>query len=251
MSNVRLERYAPELPKIVTFDSCDFPIAEDIVDGYKVLKLPIGLRGVFNEENASVVRINSTAVACGIPDFGGRASGDTYSLLPHQDHLDPTGDSRRFLMLSKRWNGARGSSTLIMTRAVAACIPSLAETWITDPARRARLGVERSYDTRFRITRAEYDNCFDHADGYEKVVKRLAGSNASEEQHLAVRLGILGYLIRGPAADVAMLEIVRACDGMFLIEPWERGGVVIIDNSRVFHARFGGNNPPLQRNFCT
>lgn len=251
MSNARVEYSALDLPKLVSFETCEFPVVEDVVGGYKVLQLPQSLRRVFDEEDASVVRINSTEVANAIPDFGGRSSGDNFSLLPHQDHLDPTGDRRRFLMLSKRWDGARGSKTLIMMPSVADRVLPHVESWIKDAARRKRIGAERSYDVRFLITREQYDSCFDDENGYEAAVSALAGNEPGTEVRRAVRLGILGYLMRGATADEVMREVVSTCNGMILEERWDRGGVVIIDNRRVFHARLGGNTPPLQRNFCT
>ena len=127
-----------DLPMVVSFESCEFPIVEDTVGGYKVLDLPQSLRRVFDEKGANVVRINSIELAKVIPDFGGKASGDKFSLLPHQDHVDPSQDPRRFLMLTKTWDGARGSATLIMMPEVASRVLPLVEAWIKDPTRRSR-----------------------------------------------------------------------------------------------------------------
>ncbi len=250
MPNFIQECDASDLPKAVTLPTCNFPIVEGNVDGYKVLTLPQELRKIFDEEDASVVRINSLTIAHAIPDYGGRGSGEHFSLLPHQDHSDPYNDPRRFLMLSKLTDGARGSSTLIMTPDVAATLLPLEEVWIKDDGRREMIGKERSYDPRFHITQEQYDCCFDEKGGYERVIASVAGHSRSRERVLTVRLGILGFLIRGSCADEVMRELVEKCQDQFLEERWDYGGIVIMDNRRVFHARLGGNSPPLQRNFC-
>ena len=236
--------------KVVLLEQCAFPIVQSEVAGYKVLMLPEELRRLFDEGRASVVRINSIEVANMIPDFGGRGSGESHGLLPHQDHLDPSGDQRRFLMLSKGTNGARGASTLILNPSVAAAMLPYVQIWLTNSARRLILGNERAYDRRFLISPEQYNSCFDVDGGYEQVIATVLGANATAQRELAVRLGILGYLMRGPSADCSMQELMEAFPGTFYEERWEQGGVVIIDNPRVFHARMGGNNPPLQRNFC-
>lgn len=236
--------------KVITLDTCDFPIAKGDVAGYTVLHLPEHLRKLFDERGADVVRINSLKVARTIPDFGGKGSGEDYSLLPHQDHLDPHGDARRFLMLTKLSEGARGSSTLMMKPQTAASMIPLEEVWLRDDARRAIIARERKYDVRFRITEEQYHRCFDEKGGYEHVVTTVTGKNATHKRALAVRLGILNYLIRGPHTDEVMRDIVKKFEGAFIEERWDQGGIVILDNPKIFHARFGGNTPPLQRNFC-
>ncbi len=239
-----------ELPKCITLESCDFPIVSGDINGYKVLELPLELRCLF-EDGADVVRINSLDVAGSIPNYGGKASGENHSLLPHQDHLDPTSDARRYLMLSKRTDGSRGSSTLVMSKSSAESMLPLIEAWIRDGERRALIGVERSYDRRFLISEAQYNGCFDDDDGYERVIRDSIGSSVSSKREVALRLGIMGYLIRGSRADIVMREVYETCHGAFIEEKWESGGIVILDNPGVFHARIGGNFPPLQRNFCT
>ena len=248
---------ASDLPKAVTLKTCDFPIVKGNIAGYNVIKLPQVVRRIFDKEGASVVRISSRRVANSLPDFGGKVSG-RFSLLPHQDHLDPAKnklepgkgrDARRFLILSKRTDGARGSSTLVITPRVATVMLPFEEVWIKDDARRRVIGKERNYDSRFLFTEEQYDRCFDEKGGYERVVAEVVGHGATKRRELAVRLGILGYLMRGSHADIVMEEVVRARRGKYFEERWEKGGVVIIDNRAVFHARLGGNTPPLQRNF--
>ena len=242
----------PALPKVVELETCDFPIVPGRVGSYRVLELPANLRTIFEQDGARVVRINSLDVARTIPDYGGKGSGEHFSLLPHQDHFDASTDRRRFLMLTKLVGGARGSSTLIMTRDVASAMLPIVQQWITDDARRVCVGAERCYDRRFLISKTQYDCCFDKKGGYEQLVaKVLEDENANRQRELALRLGLLGYLIRGRCADQVMQEIVRELAGQFVEERWERNGMVIIDNRNVFHARFGGNIPPLKRNYCT
>ncbi len=250
MSNTNSGVLVRTLPKLVTLASCDFPIVESELNGFKVLTLPDRLRGLFMEEGAHVVRINSIALAQSLPDYGGKASGEHYSLLPHQDHLDNVQDRRRYLVLSKTTDGARDASTIIMRPDTAREVLSLEERFFKNKRRRAVLGRERCYDPRFLISEEQYHSCFDTDDGYEQVVCDVQAAHGAFSQELAVRLGLLGYLVRGPSADQVLRLLMRHHTAQFLMEPWETGGVVIIDNPNVFHARFGGNYPPLKRNFC-
>ena len=235
-------------PKMITIDSCDFPIVETEREDYKVLMLPSDVRTLFDEEGAHVVRINSLEIAKRIPDYGGKTSGN-YSLLPHQDHLGKDMKAR-FLALSNLSEGPRESVTVVTLPNTAARILAIEEAYFSDPERRSAIGKNREYDPRFCITEAQYDRCFDHEDGYEEAVAVVAGKRPSAALELAARLGIYGYLMRGPAhADELMQRIVARTKNSLLIEEWNEPGVVIIDNDRVFHARFGGNTPPLKRNF--
>ncbi len=234
-------------PQMVTLGDCDFPFIEGDVDGYKTLRLPHRIRRHF-EEGAHVVRINSIELADAIPDFEGRTSGK-HSLLPHRDHFGNTKDRRRYLMLSKATHGARGATTLVMLPNVAPEMLRIEEAFFTTDYRDAA-GAERSYDERFSISKRQYDQCFDEERGYEEVVAQMLRPGASMEERISLRLNILDYLIRGPLADMVLREMRKQLTHFFLEEHWERGGVLIIDNACTFHARAGGNDPPLQRNFC-
>lgn len=246
---IAISRDTPDLPKVVTLETCEFPIIEGDVAGYKVLSLPQELRTHFTR-GAHVIRVNSREVAKAIPDFGGKGSGENHSLLPHQDHLVPTGDKRQYLMLTKHTDTLRGASTIMWMPHIAETLIPLEEEWIQDKARRRVLANERRYDPRFKITERQYDRCFDTPHGYEQVIAEVAGRQPSKERMRAVRLGILGYLMRGPSADEVMAHILQTCQGMYYEETWEAGGVVIINNPTVFHGRRGANIPALQRNFC-
>ncbi len=112
------------------------------------------------------------------------------------------------------------------------------------------MGKERCYDPRFLITEPQYHRCFDEDEGYERVVGEVLRKNGRILQELSVRLGILGYLVRGAYADTIMRTLLACIEGQYFEERWEQGGVLIFDNARVFHARYGGNITPLKRNFC-
>lgn len=238
-----------DLPRVTTLDLSEFPIERDEVDGYTVLRLPEQVRAVF-DGGANLVRINSADLAETIPSFGGKTSGEDHSLCFHQDHVNPDDDPRRFLMLTKHNERTRGSSTLAVTPGVAKRILAIEERHFKDPALRTLIGRERRYDPRFLIREEAYDRCFNAEDGYEETVAEFIARHAHPPSDLCVRLGILGYLIRGAYADRLVGETVQSIEGEFFAEDWTESGMLIIDNPAVFHARLGGNVPPLQRNFC-
>jgi len=238
-----------DLPRVATLDLSAFPIERDEVDGYAVLRLPEPVRAAF-DGGANLVRIHSAALAETIPDFGGKTSGEDHSLCFHQDHVNPHEDPRRFLMLTKHGVGVRGSSTLAIMPSVAQRVLAIEERHFRDPALRKRIGRERKYDPRFLISEQEYDRCFDTGGGYEDTVAAYVARHEHPPDDLSVRLGILGYLIRGAYADRLVGETLQGIAGAYFAEAWTEGGMLIIDNPAVFHARLGGNVPPLQRNFC-
>lgn len=237
------------LPRVATLSLPEFPIEEGTAEGYTVLRLPDAVRVAF-DDGANLVRIHSADLPDTIPNFGGKTSGENHSLCFHQDHVNPHDDARRFLMLTKHRGEARGSSTLAVLPSVAQRVLAIEEEHIRDPAQRAQMGRERQYDPRFLISEEEYDRCFDSAEGYEEAVAAFVSRHPHPPDDLSVRLGILGYLIRGAYADGLLSEIVRGIDGDVFAEQWADAGILIIDNPAVFHARLGGNVPPLQRNFC-
>jgi hypothetical protein len=238
-----------DLPRVTTLDLPAFPIERDEVGGYAVLRLPEPVRAAF-DAGANIVRINSAELAETIPNFGGKTSGEDHSLCFHQDHLNPADDPRRFLMLTKHHERVRGSSTLAVMPSVAKRILAIEERHFKDARLRALTGRERRYDPRFLISEAEYDRCFDSEDGYEDAVAAFAARHKQPADDLSVRLGILGYLIRGAYADRLVRETVQSVADEVFAETWTESGMLIIDNPAVFHARLGGNVPPLQRNFC-
>ena len=238
-----------DLPHVATLSLHAFPIERGEVDGYAVLRLPEQIRTAF-EGGANLVRINSAELADTIPNFGGKTTGENHSLCFHQDHVDPNDDPRRFLMLTKHREHTRGSSTLAAMPSVAKQILALEERRFKDPALRTLIGRERNYDPRFLISEEAYDRCFDAENGYEDTVAEFIVRHAHRSDDLCVRLGILGYLIRGAYADRLVRETLESIEGRFFAEDWKEAGMLIIDNPAVFHARLGGNVPPLQRNFC-
>ena len=238
-----------DLPRVATLVLPEFPITRADVDGYAVLRLPEQVREVF-EDGANLVRVHSAELAETIPNFGGKTTGEEYSLCFHQDHLNPHDDPRRYLMLTKHSGEARGSSTLAILQSAAQDVLAIEERHFKDPALRAFMGHQRRYDTRFLISEEEYDRCFDTENGYEETVAAYVARHRHPPDDLCVRLGILGYLIRGSYANQLVGETLEGIDGRFFAEEWMEAGMLIIDNPAVFHARLGGNQPPLQRNFC-
>lgn len=248
----------PKVVELTDFDVGDFPIVEGVVtdehgEPYNTIELPEKLRKLFDEQGAAIVRVNSAELAAKLPDYGGRASGD-YSLLPHQDHVDPEHDRRRFLMLSKLDEGTRGSATIAMTPEAARALLSVTEAYFRQ--HRLEIAAERHYDQRFIISEAQYNQCLDSDEGLDEVVREIVGDDASPLRVLRVRSGILGFLVRGSYADDLVQDelferLVTDMPGQMAIENWEQPGVLIIDNAVVFHMRCGGNNPPLKRNFAT
>lgn len=235
-------------PNVITLTHVVFPIVEAHDGERKILVLPPELRRLFTGLGAHMVRINSESVANLIPDFGSEASGRN-SFLPHKDNFGDDADPKRYLVLSKAARGARGSKTL-------ACLPETAYFMLVEEEfyfRRMReeLGKERAYNPKFRISESQYHRCFDEPEGYEAVSREVSQQTRGSIAPYTVRLNILNYLIRGPLVEPLMEGLMRWWGAFCAEEPWEDSGVLIIDNTAVFHLRVGGNFPPLKRNFCT
>lgn len=253
---------APLLPEVVVIDdfSLDrFPmIRKETATGYKVLELPAELQALFDRGVAAIV-INSLALAESFPDEGGRASGKD-SLPPHQDIQDDDPNmTLDFLVLSKRSEAERGSSTLIMSADVATELQTLSEHFFKDPEMRAILKQEGSYDARFAISEEQYWRCFDSESGFDEVAAEFAGADADDAQRLRARTSLVSYLVRGQHANALMAQLRAVAGNRIVVEDWKTtpesgGGKVVIINNRMrtgfFHARDGGNEPPLFRNFC-
>lgn len=234
-----------DTPRVALLELSEFPIRERKVGTYNVLWLPAPIRAAF-DRGADLVRVTSVHV---ITDFGGKTTGEQHSLLFHQDHMNPR-DRRRFLMLTRRGGSVRGGRTLAITPRTAKRVLAIEERRFADPVLRMRLGNERAYDRRFRISEQEYHRCFDTAAGYEHAVSAYLKRHPQVRDELCVRLGILGYLIRGPYADLLMQDLLNHLGDEYFAESWTEPGTLIIDNRAVYHARWGGNQPSLQRNFC-
>ncbi len=237
------------MPKILTVGEIDFPISDVDLPGYGTgIRLPNHVRTMF-EKGAHVVRIRSLTTARKIPDRGGRTGG-TRSLLIHKDHLATSKEGQekpaRFIMLSKSTEGERRSSTVFMLAYAAKKVLAIEEEYFNDGRRRRSAARERAYDERFRITEEQYHRCF--SGDYEQIVAEVVAQGYTDE--LAVRLGILGYLMRGTHADKLMEQSLERIRGLYLELRVETGDIVIIDNEAGFHGRRGINDP-LQRNFCT
>lgn len=235
-------------PKVTTVSNCDFPIVEGIARGFKVLKIPQDIRDLFDRDGFEVVRIESADVAKSIPNFGGKTSGE-YSLLPHQDHFDPGGDERRFLMLTQTASSNREALTVCMAPLTAAHALEMEEAWIQRGTNLLRARGEEAYDPRFAITLRQYERCFEGSRGYEEVLSEVLGNERGQRRELCVRLGIIGFMLRGTCADEVMEDVIERLAPACHFETWEKPGVLIIDNRAVFHGRYGGNDPPLQRNY--
>lgn len=222
---------------------CDFPIEAREIKGYNVLVLPLELQKHF-DAGCHAVRIHSTTVARALPAFGGKTVS-SHSLLPHQDHFP--NDPRRFLSLSKEENGSRGSGTYIVhPDTIRRTTPSLVGYFKQN---RELLRGAFSYDKSFQATEADLDICFAKEDGIDEVVQKNVGRDADPETLLFAYSGILTYLIQGEYADQEVRHFLEQNSHSVFIETWESGGVFILDNSRVFHGRIGGNSVPLKRNW--
>lgn len=229
-------------PKIKELESCDFTITESDVEGYSVLVLPEVLQQYF-DEGYDAVRIYSTEIAALLPALGGKTAAK-HSLAPHQDH--PPTDRKRFLALSRTEDAPRGSSTYFTyPETVASVLPDIRSFF---EKHRNELKELFQYDPASQVSEEELLSCFEDG-GIDKLVENKVGPNASDENKLFAYCGILGYLIQGDYADQIVADFLAKKQGEVIEETWERGGVLIIDNSKVFHGRFGGNENPIQRNW--
>ena len=235
------------IPNVKKLTSCQFPLVERSVGGRTVLMFPPELRRLFTKSGAHVVRIPSLSLARLLPNFGSEASGES-SFLPHKDNFGDDEDPKRYLVLSKKTPGARGSQTLACMPEVAALMLPTEETYFH--ANRTLLATERGYNAKFHISEEQYHHCFDDPRGYEAVIAQVLVEVQDQIPELTIRLNILNYLMRGPSVEPLMQELMQTYRSLCVEESWENGGVLIIDNAAVFHLRVGGNFPPLERNFC-
>lgn len=230
--------------KIKEIGECDFPIEIREVNGYSVLVLPNELQKYFDEDGFHAVRIRGTAVAHALPAFGGKTVS-SHSLLPHQDHVP--NDVKRFLCLSNEEDTSRGSSTYIaLPETVENFLPSLVKFFKEN---RDLLKTVFKYEKSFQASESDLNECFAEQDGIDTVVKRNIGGSADAATALFAYTGILTYLIQGTFADQQVQKFIEENANVVSIETWSTGGVFILDNSRVFHGRIGGNEVPLKRNW--
>ncbi len=232
-------------PRSKILDTADFPIVEHVQEnGYRVLELPQELRRLFDEEGFHAIRINSKELAASIPNYAGKTPTD-YSLLPHQDH-HPL-DRKRFLTLSQTSEVKRGSSTLLLfPDTFKKMFPTILDYFQTH---REEIQKVSRYDTSFIISENQFDRCLETGDLAAVLTEVLEGKSDEESLQFGYG-GLLGYLIQGEHSDFLMQELYRRYENEILSEQWEHPGVFIFDNSKVFHARLGGNKNLLQRNWC-
>jgi len=221
--------------RVKMLDNCDFPIEEESIGDFKVLKMPTNLLGYFNDEGYGAVRINSTELAARLPDYGG-GTAPGRSQIPHQDHIP--GDRRRFLAFSKADSTPRGSSTYLVH-------PELARK--TLPLILAEFNAHREelrdcfiYSPPYMVTKEELYQCFESG-GIERLMQTKFGENTPENIKLFAYLGVLTYLTQGDFGDRIVKEFLQQNEGAVFREDWNTPGVLIIDNTNMFHGRFGPN----------
>jgi hypothetical protein len=234
---------APKAPRIKVIEECDFPIIEKEVNGYKVVVLPPTLQHYFDVEGYDALRINSVKVVEKLPHYGGKTMAKQ-SLLPHQDHL-PT-DPRRFLALSKNNGEDRGSSTYIAhPETIRRTLPKFLNYFNEHRDTLKKIFV---YDKSSKVSEEELMGCFEPG-GLDALMEKLTDGNTDPTLRLFGTIGILGYLIQGEHADNLVKEFLEENKDEVAAEDWTKNGTFIIDNSKVFHGRFGSNNNALQRNW--
>lgn len=237
-----------EKPRAVTLKCCDFPVVPVETNDRTALMLPPEIRRLM-DTGITIVRINSKELAERLPNYGSEASG-RYSLSPHKDNFGNDADPKRYLMLSKTTPEARGASTLIWSADVALKMLPAIEAYFYVQRPYLWANGEYEYNPKFRISEAQYIHCLKDANGYDEVINALVACYQESISETTLRLNVLNYLMRGPGIEPLMAELVERFGNLCVVEPWEKEGVVIIDNTAVFHARIGGNDPPLPRNFC-
>ncbi len=223
------------IARVKMLDDFDFPVEEEKMGDFKVLKMPAGLLGYFNDEHYGAVRINSAEVAARLPDYGG-GTAPGRSQIPHQDHLP--GDRRRFLAFSKVDDAPRGSSTYLLKPELAReVLPSIVEQF---EARREEIRDRFEYKPPYMVTREELYQCFEPG-GIEKLMQAKFGENTPEHIKLFTYLGILTYLTQGELGDQIVKDFLEQNKETVYREDWNSPGVLILDNTNMFHGRFGPN----------
>jgi hypothetical protein len=228
--------------KVKMLDDCDFPIEEERIGDFKVLKMPMALLRYFNEEQYGAIRINSAELAARLPDYGG-GTAPGRSQIPHQDHLP--GDRRRFLAFSKADNIPRGSSTYLVSPELAReTLPSILAQF---EAHREEIRDHFVYNPPYMVTKEELYQCFESG-GIEKLIQTKFGENTPENIKLFGYLGVLTYLTQGNLGDEIVKEFLQQNERAVFREDWTVQGVLIIDNTNMFHGR-SGPNVRIKRNW--
>ena len=231
------------LPKVDTIDTCGPFLPHGEINGYKVVKAADDFRERFLR-GADVVRVRRLTHRP--PDYQGRNSGKR-AILKHADHFGDPNDPRWMLVLSKlQGQEANGSPTLIATRDAAPFFLDIEKGWFL--FKRTTFGAERNYDKRFRISREEYNLCFDDPRGYARIVNTLLCRYPRFDRTIT-ELNVLGYLMRGPHADDVMRDVMERCAGMYIEETWDDIELIGLNNSTLVHGRKWGIATRRQRNF--
>ncbi len=239
---------SPKRPNVEVFSPrTAFSITERMIGTRRTLLLPQYWRSAFRR--AHVVRSYSLRLAARIPDQESEASG-RYSFTVHKDNFGDDNDPKRFLMLSKPADGARGASTFVCLPEVAFAMLAMEERYFQEHREMFRTEGADAYNPKFQISALQYARCLEEDGGYESVIGELMDTGRSAASREMTSLNVLNYLMRGPGVEPLMQRIREEFRDALYEEPWEKGGVIIIDNARVCHGRFGGNFPPLRRNFC-
>lgn len=231
----RRESEKEPVARVKMLDTCDFPIEEERIGDFQVLKMPPNLLGYFNEEHFGAVRINSAELASRLPDYGG-GTAPGRSQIPHQDHLP--GDRRRFLAFSKADNVPRGSSTYLVHPELARkTLPSILAKF---EAHREELRDRFVYSPPYMVTKEELYQCFEPG-GIEKLMRTKFAENTPENVKIFGYLGVLTYLTQGDFGDQIVKEFLEQNEKTVFREDWNAPGVLIVDNTNMFHGRFGPN----------
>lgn len=196
------------------------------------------------EQGYDAIFISSKDLADKIPNLGGLTPSN-YSLLPHQDHLP--NDKKRFLGLSKTDYSSRGSKTYIVSS-------DLVKEEIDTFIQYFNENIEDirecfKYSPSFKITEEQALRCFNGE--LEEVIKEYLGEEINEENLLFARSGILNYLIQGDHTNRLVDQFISKYENsdMLYVHEWDEPGILIIDNSKVFHGRIGNNSNPIKRNW--
>lgn len=231
--------------RVKSLEDVLFPIEEDEINGYNVVRLPDSIRDYFDNQDYDVVTINSREIAHNFPNFGG-STPSPHSLLPHQDHMPD--DIRRYLALSKTDDSIRGSQTYVVSKEVVEREIEVFMQYFNDNIDILR--KEFVYNPSSKITKEQALKCFEGE--LDEVAREYLGEDRITEENLTfARAGLLGYLIQGEHANRLAEEFVdkyKDTDHMY-IHKWDKPGMLIIDNSKVFHVRIGDNTNPIKRNW--
>lgn len=231
--------------KVKVIKDCDFPIVEKVLDNYKVLLLPEALLKMFDEEGYHAIKIESKELASSLPDYGGRTTA-SYSLLPHQDHHPD--NLMRFLALSKSGEESRRSITYLVSPDVLES--NLSKTINYFHSHLDSIKKAFVFPIRSQIEdENDFKKCFDDIKGLDNLVEKKFGKSPDLKTKLFAYSGILTYLIQGEDAEAVVKKYLEENKDDIFEEEWDSPGILILDNSKVFHGRLGDNKTKLKRNW--